>query len=460
MDWIGSYRFRCGARLAAMLVLLFLLTPGPVPSALGARARAGEAGAELLDEYYARFDRTEGADANFELARWCKEKGLDCQYRLHLEAALRIDPDHEGARKESGFTRYEGEIDEYRRKRWLTEEEAAAAAARDEDVRKEREAALEKRRQDPMLAQVDATVARIASDPYLGKIHFAHSEKYLPFLLFVEDGREFHFDQIGEVLDEYYKFFRETFGDPFGLPPIDQPLVVLAFSDRKGYDDYCMHLEGEKPLRSRAAHYSSLSHEIVIHGWRSITRNPFRPVIDNGVFTHEATHQVFHHYVLHFAKQPVGLSNVHWFQEGIAEYLGTFRKTPVSRKTGTSRYIFGDRSASRIAELRGAIDAGAPMFSLEEMLSIRGVGEMYKIAREKSPENFEGMISRFYAQSWGFIYFLKEYEDGKPYWNRFLDYAQKELHGQSNVFTARESLGIKDVPAVEKEWLAWVKEKF
>jgi hypothetical protein len=451
---------RRSAALPLLLSLLLLASAAASAPAAPTPLPTDTERDRVLDEYFERFDRVEGSDAHLELALWCKEKGLDCQHALHLEAALRIDPDHAAARKEAGYVRYEGEIDEYRRKGWLTAEEAAEAAARDEELARAREAELEKRREDPMLAQVDAIVAKVHSDPYLGKIHMVPSEKYLPFLLFVENGREFHFDQIGTVLLEYLAFFRETFGDPFGLPPFEKPLVVLAFRDRKGYDDYCMHIEGEKPLKSRAAHYSSLTHEIVIHGWESITRNPFRPVINNGVFTHEATHQVFHYYVMRSSENPLILSQVHWFQEGIAEYLGTFRKTPVSRTTGKSRYIFGDRSPNRIAELRGALDAGAPMFSLEEMLSIRATPEMHRIARQKAPDNFEGMISRFYAQAWAFIYFLKEYEGGKPYWDRFLEYVRRELRGESNVFTAREVLAIQDVDAVEKEWLTWIREKF
>jgi len=88
---------------AAALIALFLplsaLTPdGP-----------GEAGSSpLIAEYVKRLGGISPRDAEgfYQLGRWCKESGLAQKAVLMYERAIRIDPDHPGARSALGYRPY------------------------------------------------------------------------------------------------------------------------------------------------------------------------------------------------------------------------------------------------------------------------------------------------------------------------------------------------------------------
>ena len=70
--------------------------------------------APSVDELYAkRLAETPDGDAQkqYELAQWCKSRGLSGKARFHLLKALAADPDHRDARLEMGYVRYGG--------RWL-----------------------------------------------------------------------------------------------------------------------------------------------------------------------------------------------------------------------------------------------------------------------------------------------------------------------------------------------------
>ena len=450
----NGWRTRCRPRLGtAWWVLLAILTIAP--------AAAQATAPDLLDDYYSRFDRAESAEDHFQLAVWCDEHDLPRREQVHIDAALRHDPDHSGARTHAGFVEYTGPIAEYRRTRWLDADALEAAREAEAALEREREAERERRAEDPFLEGVDNILDRIAADPYLKDKGLVHCEDYRPFLLLVENGRGFHFEQIGVLMTAFHEYFRETFGALFQLPEIREPLVIIAWRDRSGYDSYCEHLEGRKPMRTRAAHYSLLSREIVVHGWESLRGNPYRPVIQNGIFTHEATHQFVHHYTTKLTGNPLVGSGVHWFQEGIAEYCGNLRITPKSRATGKSRYLFGQRTLQRAAEFRAALSAEPPVwFTLEELLSIRDKEELQRVARQKSPDRWMSLTSLFYAEAWAFVHFLESREDQGESWKRFLRLMRLELEGKSNVFEARKVLAVDDLPALEKERLEWFRETF
>lgn len=73
----------------------------------------GESIEDLLAKKVKATDMTD-PDAVFELALWCKEKGLKKEYRRYLEKTLALDDQHAGANKEVGNIRYEG--------KWFTAE--------------------------------------------------------------------------------------------------------------------------------------------------------------------------------------------------------------------------------------------------------------------------------------------------------------------------------------------------
>ncbi|MBI4613608.1 MAG: hypothetical protein HY720_08370 [Planctomycetes bacterium] len=75
----------------------------------------------VLDLYDAKRASLSGAGAQgeYELGLWCQLNGLASRSRRHFEEAVRLDPDHEGARLELGHVRHEGV--------WMTSEEARKA---------------------------------------------------------------------------------------------------------------------------------------------------------------------------------------------------------------------------------------------------------------------------------------------------------------------------------------------
>jgi hypothetical protein len=78
-------------------------------------------GATVFDEYLERRKQcdAESADAQCELAAWCKDKSLRGEARRHYRAALEIDTDHARAREALGYTKHD--------EQWMTEDEVKQA---------------------------------------------------------------------------------------------------------------------------------------------------------------------------------------------------------------------------------------------------------------------------------------------------------------------------------------------
>jgi tetratricopeptide (TPR) repeat protein len=65
-----------------------------------------ERGDPVVEEFNKK--RAELAEKHFELAMWCKEKGLKEEMKKELESVIALNPDHEGARAELGYIRKDG----------------------------------------------------------------------------------------------------------------------------------------------------------------------------------------------------------------------------------------------------------------------------------------------------------------------------------------------------------------
>lgn len=65
-----------------------------------------EKGDPIVEEYNKK--KAELAEKHFELAMWCKGKGLKEEMKKELESVIALNPDHEGARTELGYVRKDG----------------------------------------------------------------------------------------------------------------------------------------------------------------------------------------------------------------------------------------------------------------------------------------------------------------------------------------------------------------
>ncbi|MCX7703567.1 MAG: hypothetical protein N2234_05650 [Planctomycetota bacterium] len=107
------------------------------------------------------------AEGHYQLAQWCKKNGLREEAEKELEKVIAIDPEHEGARREAGYTKIDGKWvkeEEYMREQgyvkkdgtWVKKEEAEDAKKREEEARKRREEAEKKKIEEKVSAAEEA----------------------------------------------------------------------------------------------------------------------------------------------------------------------------------------------------------------------------------------------------------------------------------------------------------------
>ena len=89
------------------------------PDAVAEKVKDDEALTARLAEYNARRAKApESADAQWTLALWCEQNGLDAEARAHFSVVTRLDPSREAAWKRLGCKKVNG--------RWVTEAQVAA----------------------------------------------------------------------------------------------------------------------------------------------------------------------------------------------------------------------------------------------------------------------------------------------------------------------------------------------
>ncbi|MBI1852266.1 MAG: hypothetical protein HYR85_18140 [Planctomycetes bacterium] len=456
---MSTSRSVCG--LGFLLVALSLASPS---------ARATGSDDAKTIEYLERSYKCTSADEWYQLAQWCKENGLADRVERNLRRAIRWDPDHAQARADLGFILYDGPPDNdqrrrWREKKWLDGVEAEAARKDLADLSAKAESDKAARDADPYLSQCDRLLAEYKADPYFQglKIPWDYSarrdilESNRPYVIVVQEGRDFHYHQIGEVLQQYIAAFMRDYAGPFGLKAIDTPLLVVALKDQDAYDDYCSR-HGQPPSKVRAAHYEPKTRRVICHGDpQQGTSNPFRPVIDGGTFTHEATHQLID-YFTRVRTGGVSWSQSHWFQEGVAEYIGNLHRVDQTREGKGSLYFFGRFAGDRADEFRERRLGKKPVFDLKELLHIGSTVELEAVTKQKDPEDWQRMTSLFYAEAWTLIRFFKQDTGETQYGKKFDQYFSEELSGHTGFDVFENIFQIKDYAELEKQWLAYVEK--
>lgn len=197
-------------------------------------------------------------------------------------------------------------------------------------------------------------------------------------------------EQISLLVENFYRAFRNSYGDKFHMIPFSRKPELLIFGNRKEF----RHHHRRKywsDLKHNAAYYSPINHKITMY---------WHPNFLEDVLYHELTHMFM----------DLGLAAYNpqwspWFSEGIATY---FEKSQVVQA----------------AIVPGAVDAEIAQF-LQLALVTQTLIPLESILRSQH-KNFTGKDnSQYYFQSYLVIYFLLHAENGR-YVDKFYRYFDEE----------------------------------
>jgi hypothetical protein len=183
------------------------------------------------------------------------------------------------------------------------------------------------------------------------------------------------------------------------------PLIVWIFSDRQAFDPTNPGIAG---------YFSPLS------GWVFLYDEGNQREFEINKSVHEGTHQLEHW----FARQKKEWGAVRrpqsFFAEGFAEYMGAVTMSKDRKLTfhGVNRPRLEFLKGMR--QQRKSAGKSLDVFPVKDLVGFEG----YDSVRAWSGQRWgiDG-LGLFYAQSWAFVYFLNEHENGKYRKNftRFLD---------------------------------------
>ncbi len=261
-----------------------------------------------------------------------------------------------------------------------------------------------------------------------------------PYLVAVQDSKEYSpellADAYREVVEQLYKVFRAEYSTKFGLEKVFEEddtaevLPIIVYDSRETY-------MAENPGMPNWAggHYSTLTGDIEV----------YRKAGDLNYDTifHEGAHQL-----VGAATKALGAedTNTHWLSEGIACYFGAFKRDE------RLQIRLGAVSDEYLGTVQRAARKG------KHLPFDKFVARMYgEFVREQAGFDDEFQQQQFvdlsYAQAWAFVYFLRNYENGK-YRDKFDEYFKEELKGKGSIEVFTRIFG--DVKALEKEWLTYI----
>lgn len=191
--------------------------------------------------------------------------------------------------------------------------------------------------------------------------------------------------------------------------PVDQPVLILLFTDAGSYKRLSAKWLGEKNL----PHYGLYRHRD-----RTMLMNI---ATGGGTLVHELTHALI---AADFPRVP------DWFNEGFASL---FEQCSIR-----GREIKGHANW-RLAGLQKAIQAG----------TVRPL----KAVIEDDDFRHDARVGLNYAQARYLMYYLQEHGKLVDYYTQFRDGYDKDPTGLQ---TLKQVLTIDDLAAFDKEWQAWV----
>jgi hypothetical protein len=411
---------------------------------------------EKKAEYELRATRAKSEREWFELARWCKQQNLPDELKKAVDKVLATDPDHEEAHALLGQKYFEGRAPQNAKGRWLGADEYAEAERVEKEYR-------EKGATDPWAAAAEVVKVNLTSDA-LFREYQSKCEARRPFLVFVEEmgGDErnaYHLDAKGDMFQALWDHLMKAYGERFKLTEPKKPFVVFVYKDRKGYEAHEKTLTGGVPHPNRRAHYDPRSRMVILYESDSRGMGSLGGNEGAGTVMHEGTHQVMHYLA---GDRERKVPPYVWFQEGIAEYVGTVKQR---QSEGEQRqWDFNQVNKGRLQSYQEAVKSDL-FIPLEALLGFRSYEDVQShgtrehfARRKRDKADFEAQyLLYFYAESWAFVYFLHKGADGK-YQSKFLDYMAEEFDGNGGLDTFLKvfQMDEKQLAALEKEWKAFM----
>lgn len=260
-----------------------------------------------------------------------------------------------------------------------------------------------------------------------------------PYLVAVQDSNQYSPELLAEdyrrVVEELYRLFQAEYSKKFGLEKVfetDDTAEVLPIIV---YDSWETYREQNPDMPDWAGgHFNTLTGDIEVYRKHGD--------LNYETIFHEGAHQL-----VGAATKALGAkhTNTHWLSEGIACYFGAFRRDE------RFQIRLGAVNDEYLGTIRRFARKGKHL-PFEKFVA-RMYGEFVLEQSQLDPFSQQLFVDLSYAQAWAFVYFLRNYENGK-YRDKFDEYFKEELHGRGSIEVFTKIFG--DVKTIEKEFLTYI----
>jgi hypothetical protein len=327
-------------RLKVYVALAILLTYNLLP--IYAQTPEG-----IYQEKLAKIN--DDAKGHYELGVWCKQNKLSNEAQTQFEKVIKLDPNHEKARKELGYFKYKDE--------WIAEEDKEERIAKEKGLVRYGDKWIAKQE----MASLREKERRSFNWDFESKIQTKH------YLIYASTTEETN--NIGKTVECLYDTFTKFFGKYSKLPAKPPIFRIKIFKD---HDEFVQKTGGRASERS-AAFYDRKNKVCNIYNDSRLYNN----------LLHEATHQLCCELLVTIFPK--------WLHEGLACYFSI-------HKIRDNKIMLGEieESAYPVSQF------GQGLKDLNQLLSFQ-LTSQWESAKNVHPQ---------YGAACSFCYFLFHYKNG------------------------------------------------
>jgi hypothetical protein len=224
---------------------------------------------------------------------------------------------------------------------------------------------------------------------------------------------------LGTKLDQYYDQLMQRLPKVLGEKVSSIKASVILFDKQDAYQRYARR--NAPQLVNNGGYYDGATRTIVTYRYNNSIQLYFHEIL------HAVMGEVFNdHYFFRYSKSNWPI----WFDEGLAEYFGSFESQGAS-------FTIGAKNKTKIAYLLNALSSGT-FIGLRDLLT--------------APSNrFSGAsMNLYYAESWGLVDFLIKNEPYNKALPSFFAAIKGDMDGM-NAFIKSFGSDLKDL---ERRWRA------